>query len=151
MTNLRLVSPNAEPLGPEEREALLQRPDVLLSIARLNADGSPHVVPMWFLWRDERFHMTCRRAGRVKIRNIERDGRAFFAIFNTTIPYVAVCGPGVARVTTQDYDEVSAQIRLKYLGEERAGAWSRAVSGGRDGDGVIITLQPGRLLAWKIP
>ena len=47
--------------------------------------------------------------------------------------------------------EVSAPIRLKYLGEERARAWSRAVSGGRDGDGVIITLQPGRLLAWKIP
>ena len=67
------------------------------------------------------------------------------------MPYVAVCGPGVAHVTTQDYDEVSAQIRLKYLGEERARTWSRAVSRGSDGDGVIITLQPGRLLAWKIP
>jgi hypothetical protein len=151
MTNLRLVSPNAEPLGPEEREALLQRPDVLLSIATLNPDGSPPVVPMWFLWRDERFYMTCRRAGRVKVKNLERDSRAVFAIFNTTIPSVTVCGPGVARVTTQDYDEVSAQIRLKYLGEERARTWSRAVSGGSDGDGVIITLQPGRLLAWKIP
>jgi hypothetical protein len=46
MTNLRLVSPNAEPLGPEEREALLQRPDVLLSIATLNPDGSTRVVSM---------------------------------------------------------------------------------------------------------
>jgi hypothetical protein len=51
--------------------------------------------------------MTCRRAGRVKIKNIERDGQAFLASFNTTIPYVAVCGPGVTRVTTQAYNDVS--------------------------------------------
>ena len=114
MTNLRLVSPNAEQLGVEEREALLRRSDVLLSIATLNSDGSPHVVPMWFYWRDECFYMTCRREGRVKIENIERDGRVFFAVFNTKMPYVAICGPGVAYVTSQDYVEISTQIRRKY-------------------------------------
>jgi len=93
--------------------------------------------------------MTCRREGRVKIKNIERDGRVVFAIFNTTMPYVAICGPGVAHVSPRDYEEVSARIRLKYLGEERARTWSQALSG--SSDGVIITLQPGRLLAWKIP
>jgi Pyridoxamine 5'-phosphate oxidase len=149
MTNLRRVSPNAEPIDTEEREALLRRADVLLSIATLNADGSPHVVPMWFLWRAGCFYMRCRRQGRVKIRNIERDHRVFFAIFNTTVPYAAICGPGLAHVTSRDYEGISAEIRRKYLGEERARAWSQTVSAA--GDGAIITLRPDRLLEWKIP
>lgn len=38
------------------------------------ADGTPHVVPLWFLWRDEAIYVSARRTSSTW-RNVERDGR----------------------------------------------------------------------------
>jgi nitroimidazol reductase NimA-like FMN-containing flavoprotein (pyridoxamine 5'-phosphate oxidase superfamily) len=38
------------------------------------ADGSPHVVPLWFVWLEEALYLTSRR-GSVVERNIRRDPR----------------------------------------------------------------------------
>jgi PPOX class probable F420-dependent enzyme len=38
-------------------------------------DGSPHVVPLWFVWLEEAIYLTCRR-GSVVERNFRRDPRA---------------------------------------------------------------------------
>jgi PPOX class probable F420-dependent enzyme len=35
-------------------------------------DGTPHVVPLWFVWLEDAVFVTCRRASRVW-RNVERD------------------------------------------------------------------------------
>jgi hypothetical protein len=34
------------------------------SVATLNADGSPHVVPLWFVWLDDAVYVSVRRPGR---------------------------------------------------------------------------------------
>jgi nitroimidazol reductase NimA-like FMN-containing flavoprotein (pyridoxamine 5'-phosphate oxidase superfamily) len=34
------------------------------SVATVNEDGSPHVVPLWFVWLDEAVYVSARRPGR---------------------------------------------------------------------------------------
>lgn len=47
----------------------------VVHLATTLADGSPHVVPLWFAWREEAIYVSARRDS-VTWRNIERDPRA---------------------------------------------------------------------------
>lgn len=46
----------------------------VVHVATTRADGSPHVVPLWFIWRDEGVYVSCRRESSTW-RNVERDAR----------------------------------------------------------------------------
>jgi PPOX class probable F420-dependent enzyme len=46
----------------------------VVHLATTRVDGSPHVVPLWFIWRDEAVYVSCRRES-ATWRNIERDPR----------------------------------------------------------------------------
>jgi PPOX class probable F420-dependent enzyme len=43
-------------------------------VATTRPDGSPHVVPLWFVWREEAIYVSCRRDS-ATWRNVERDRR----------------------------------------------------------------------------
>jgi PPOX class probable F420-dependent enzyme len=49
------------------------------AVATINADGSPHVVPLWFVWPEEAIYLSTRREGRTWA-NIERDPRVAVTI-----------------------------------------------------------------------
>jgi len=49
------------------------------SVATLNEDGSPHVVPLWFVWPADAIYVATRREGRTW-RNARRDPRAALTI-----------------------------------------------------------------------
>jgi nitroimidazol reductase NimA-like FMN-containing flavoprotein (pyridoxamine 5'-phosphate oxidase superfamily) len=36
----------------------------VVSVATLDADGSPHVVPLWFVWAEDAIYVSTRREGR---------------------------------------------------------------------------------------
>ncbi len=46
----------------------------VVHVATTRADGSPHVVPLWFIWREEGVYVSCRRDSSTW-RNVERDAR----------------------------------------------------------------------------
>jgi PPOX class probable F420-dependent enzyme len=46
----------------------------VVQVATTRPDGSPHVVPLWFVWRDEAVYVSCRRDS-TTWRNIEHDPR----------------------------------------------------------------------------
>jgi PPOX class probable F420-dependent enzyme len=46
----------------------------VVHLATTRADGAPHVVPLWFVWREEAVYVSCRRDS-ATWRNIERDPR----------------------------------------------------------------------------
>lgn len=46
----------------------------VVHVATTMADGSPHAVPLWFLWRNEGIYISCRRDS-ATWRNVERDAR----------------------------------------------------------------------------
>jgi PPOX class probable F420-dependent enzyme len=56
----------------DARRVYLDLPVVHLATTR--ADGSPHVVPLWFVWREEAVYVSCRQES-ATWRNVERDGR----------------------------------------------------------------------------
>ncbi len=43
-------------------------------LATTRPDGGPHVVPLWFVWREEAIYVSCRRESSTW-RNVERDPR----------------------------------------------------------------------------
>jgi len=46
----------------------------VVHLASTKTDGSPHVVPLWFVWREEAIYVSCRRDS-ASWRNVERDPR----------------------------------------------------------------------------
>lgn len=46
----------------------------VVHVATILQDGSPHVVPLWFVWREEALYVTARRES-ATWRNVERDAR----------------------------------------------------------------------------
>ena len=50
----------------------------VVHLATTRADGSPHVVPLWFIWREEAVYVSCRRES-ATWRNVERDPRVSLA------------------------------------------------------------------------
>jgi PPOX class probable F420-dependent enzyme len=46
----------------------------VVHLATTRSDGSPHVVPLWFVWREEAVYVSCRRES-ATWRNVERDSR----------------------------------------------------------------------------
>lgn len=48
-------------------------------VATTRPDGSPHVVPLWFVWRDEAIYISCRRESSTW-RNIEHDPRVSLSL-----------------------------------------------------------------------
>ena len=53
----------------------------VVHLASTRPDGSPHVVPVWFVWREEAIYVSARRDSSTW-RNIERDPRVC-ATFHT--------------------------------------------------------------------
>jgi general stress protein 26 len=51
----------------------------IVSVATLNADGSPHVVPLWFVWTMEAIFASTRREGRTWA-NLTADPRVALSI-----------------------------------------------------------------------
>jgi PPOX class probable F420-dependent enzyme len=46
----------------------------VVEVATTFPDGSPHVVPLWFVWRDEALYVSARRTS-ATWHNVERDPR----------------------------------------------------------------------------
>lgn len=46
----------------------------VVHLATTRSDGGPHVIPLWFVWREEAIYVSCRRDSSTW-RNVERDPR----------------------------------------------------------------------------
>jgi PPOX class probable F420-dependent enzyme len=58
--------------------ALVFRDLPVVHVATTRRDGSPHVVPLWFVWREEGVYVSCRRDS-ATWRNVENDPRVSLA------------------------------------------------------------------------
>ncbi|MFE0648709.1 PPOX class F420-dependent oxidoreductase [Streptomyces sp. NPDC059534] len=90
-------------------------------LATVRDDGSPHVVPVWFLLDgDDLVFNTGRNT--VKGRNLARDGRVSLCVDDDTPPFAFVSLRGRAELS-QDPVELrhwAARIGARYMGEDRA-------------------------------
>ncbi len=120
--------PDAATRGRLEREHNLW-------IASVRADGRPHIVPVWFVWADDRFYL-CIQPGSVKARNLRRDGRVAVSLEDGSRPVIC---EGRGRFLEPPWpSKVAAAFREKYDWE---------LSGEKDYT-AMVEIVPEKWLAW---
>ena len=87
----------------------------VLRLATISGDGIPHVVPVWFIYRDGVIYIgTSTRTAKAK--NIAQTGRAAFCVDEgVRAPLYGVMGQGRARLMTDDIEEMAREIILRYF------------------------------------
>lgn len=88
------------------------------NLATVMADGSPQVTPVWFDLADGRIRVNSAR-GRVKDKNMERDGRVALAISDPANPYrhLAIRGK-VVNITEEGARAHIDKLAKKYMGAD---------------------------------
>jgi PPOX class probable F420-dependent enzyme len=89
-------------------------------IASLMKDGSPHVTPTWVDIENGTL-LVNTAVGRIKQKNISRDGRVALAIADQNNPYdmVTVRGKVVQQITGQEAEEHIDKLAKKYIHKDK--------------------------------
>ncbi|OGK83284.1 MAG: PPOX class F420-dependent enzyme [Candidatus Rokubacteria bacterium GWC2_70_16] len=102
---------------PEAFKDLLEK-KAFASLATLGADGAPQVTPVWFDWDGTHIRVNTAR-GRVKDRNLRRNGRVALAVMDPDNPYRYFQVKGrVAEITEAGADGHIDALARKYLGKD---------------------------------
>ena len=105
---------------PEEYQDLIKDETKAFGfLTTLMKDGSPQLTPVWFK-ADEKFIYINSAVGRVKDRNMRRDPRVAFVIFDPKNPYryLQVRGKVVDITTEGARDHIDA-LAKKYTGAQK--------------------------------
>jgi hypothetical protein len=133
---------------PLVRELLGAR--LIANLGTVNADGTIHLVPLWFLWRAPHLLLPTSLATR-KVRNLERDPRATIMIDDSrggfdlrglTLYGEVIIDHGPDAVAT------NREIHLRYLTKE--GRALPVVEQYLGTDDVTIRFLPARVSAWDL-
>lgn len=82
-----------------------------LWIATVRPDGSPHLVPIWFVWHAAFFYL-CTAPGSVKAKNLEHNDRLVLALEDGAHPLIC---EGVASAVPRPWpDGAIAAFQRKY-------------------------------------
>ena len=104
-----------------ESHLYLLKPETraLAQLALVLKDGTPHVSPLWFDYQDGLFIINTAR-GRVKDRNLRRDGRVALAIADpeNQYRYLGIQGR-VTGMTEQGADAHIDKMAKKYIGKDK--------------------------------
>lgn len=96
--------------------ALLNEPQ-LAHVATIEADGTPHVTPVWVDTDGE--HIVFNTAeGRVKHRNMERNPVVAVSVSDRSNDYRTLWVKGTVEMTTEGADEHIDKMAKKYLDQE---------------------------------
>jgi len=88
-------------------------------LATVNADGSPQQTVMWYLPVDGDTILMNTKKGRVKDKNLVRDGRASLCIEEGQ-RYVAMRGTVVVDEDPENGQETMRAVTTRYVGAEEA-------------------------------
>jgi PPOX class probable F420-dependent enzyme len=114
------------PMSPDEVRKFLDAGTRTGKLATVRPDGSPHVVPIWFVLDGDHVVFTTG-AGTVKGRNLRRDPRVAVCVDLEAPPFAYVQVIGTAHLS-EDMDEMriwATRIGARYMGEERAEEFGR--------------------------
>jgi PPOX class probable F420-dependent enzyme len=123
---------------------------LIAKLGTLNADGSVHLVPLWFLWREPSILLPTHHATR-KIRNLERDPRATLLIDDSRGGFDLRGVTLVGEATVERGPDVAAtnrEIHLRYLTPE--GRALPEVESYLATDDVTINFVPTRITSFNL-
>ncbi|MEM7098992.1 MAG: PPOX class F420-dependent oxidoreductase [Pseudomonadota bacterium] len=131
-----------------EWKAFIQSGSRTGKVSTIRADGSPHCVPVWFIFRDEKItFMTWHNS--YKAKHIAKDNRISIAVDSEIFPYHFVTIEGTAEIeepSMEDLYNVSKQIAQRYVPEDRVEEYAKrnAVQGE-----VLVHVIPTKVLSAK--
>ena len=124
-------------------------------LATVKQDGSPHVVPIWFVLdkgnnRGKVADIIFTTGDTsVKANNIQRDNRVSICVDDQIEPFSFVTIFGTAKIYPYKQKEVfrwAKKIAARYMGKRNSEAYGRRNS---DEGEVLIRIKPTRILAEK--
>ena len=116
----------AEEMTREQWHAFVSEGTRTGKFAVARKDGSPHVLPVWFMLDGDDFLFNTGRET-VRGRSIARDGRGCMLVDEESPPYAFVKAEGRAEIV-DDLEEslrVATLIGGRYMGEGRAEEFGR--------------------------
>ena len=104
----------------EEMQVFLARP-IIARLATVRPNGSPQLVPMWFLYEDGVMYMSTRTYA-AKVKHLQKNPRVAVVVDEMVAPLKnkVVILEGTAEVQTSGVKEVTTKIYHKYMGAEGA-------------------------------
>jgi PPOX class probable F420-dependent enzyme len=144
-------------MSKAEIKKFLMQDTFTAKLTTVNKDGSPHVVPVWFVL-DERKNLTTKKIEDIifttyedslKATNIQRDNRVSICVDDQTPQFSFVIIHGTAKIVRQKYNELlkwNTRIAERYMGKSNAKAYGKRNST----EGVILVrVKPTRIIAEK--
>lgn len=140
------AEPGTRTLTQDEVRELLAQPH-LMRLGFLDAQGWPVVHAVWVLFEDDRLWTTVG-ADSLKARSFARDDRTYFTI--DTDAGRGVRGKARARVHRDQAraEDVTRKSLRKYTGSEEGRIAEALLADVRNGETVLVELQPVKLLSW---
>ena len=120
----------------ETRRFLLDTPRTG-KLSTVQADGRPHVVPIWFDFDGETLVFTTWHTS-VKTRNLRRDPRLCLCADDEQPPYAYVILEGTGQVITPTPDELldwATRIARRYMGDALAETFGKR--NGKTGELIV--------------
>jgi PPOX class probable F420-dependent enzyme len=135
----------AREMSADEVRAFLSRGTRTAKLATTMRDGSPHVMPVWFVLEGDELVFNTH-ADTVKGRNLTRDPRASMLVDDEHPPFGFVHMRGRVALS-KDPDELlrtATDIAGRYMGADRA-----AEFGARNAvtDELVVRFRPERVIA----
>jgi PPOX class probable F420-dependent enzyme len=96
----------------------------------------PHSIPMWYRYRDGIITFTTSSRSQ-KFKNVERIGKATVVIDDREPPYYAVMIRGDAEIGPGLTRDEEYEVALRYLGEDKVGAFMALYDAGGHDDATI--------------
>ena len=96
-------------------------------LAVTRTDGSPHVVPIWFVVDDDGSVVFTTHAETIKGRALRRDGRASLCVDDERPPFAYARLDGRVAISEDPAELLAYATRIggRYMGAERAEAFGR--------------------------
>lgn len=142
-------------LTATEVEQFLAEPGHLLRLATIDDDGSPRVVPIWFIHHDGEVLFTPRGPS-VFLANIRRRPAIGLSIDEDALPYRKVTVQGAARIVhdvgaDDEWRDLYRSIAKRYVPADAADAYVDAtIDQPRALIGVPLGA-PSRATTWRMP
>ena len=132
-------------MTPDEMRGFLIEGTRTGKLASLMRDGSPHVIPIWFLLDGDDLVFTTG-ADTVKGRHILDDGRVSVCVDDERAPYAFVHIRGRASGTLEDPAllDWATRIAQRYVGSERAREYGERNAVPSE---LLVRLTPERVIA----
>jgi nitroimidazol reductase NimA-like FMN-containing flavoprotein (pyridoxamine 5'-phosphate oxidase superfamily) len=141
-------------MSDEEVTTFLTEPGHLVRIGTVDSDGTPRVVPTWFIFQGGEILFT-PRARSVFLDNIRRDVRVGLSIDEDPLPYRKVTVQGTARIvheTGEDdvWRDLYRQIACRYIPEEAAESYIQTTIN-EPRALIAVSLSGNKVMTWRMP